>query len=211
MADSHDFRYLAGFFDGEGHVSIVDTTGRGHCRIGVEVVQVDPRPLVLFQEAFGGRITRRVHDGNPKHRVQHRWMAFSHEAADCLRSMLPFLIVKADIAQIAIRLYDRMQTQIGNASEADVAVERRVRAALVSEAHAASRPTFDDFPIPSVGQRSRRQYSSARLVPRVRNPTKLAAARQMRSAGANYGDIALSLGSKPSAIRGLLKYHEGDV
>jgi len=60
-----DMAYLAGFFDGEGHVGIYERSDRqnaGQFRLEVGVTQCDPRPLFRFQEYFGGtvRLTRRA-------------------------------------------------------------------------------------------------------------------------------------------------------
>lgn len=59
VSEDLDMAYLAGFFDGEGHVGIYERSDKqngGSFRLEVGVTQCDPRPLYRFQEYFGGAV-----------------------------------------------------------------------------------------------------------------------------------------------------------
>ena len=68
------------------------------------VIGVNYRPVVvLLQENYGGSIHENRHDlRNPKNRIQFNWIAPSRQAADFLRRIRPYLIIKADQADLAL-------------------------------------------------------------------------------------------------------------
>ena len=90
-------QYLAGFFDGEGCIVL----RRGRKTPTLTVTQVDPRPLRLFEEEFGGRVTKRQAPRKEAHRQAYRWDIHAG-AVQALVRMRPFLIVKAEQADLAI-------------------------------------------------------------------------------------------------------------
>lgn len=96
-----EIAYLAGFFDGEGCISVV----RGGPTIAVAVVQVDRRPLDALAEHYGGRVAPH---GKPKpgHRQAYRWQIYSANARVFLRDILPFLVVKRESAEMVLAMTD---------------------------------------------------------------------------------------------------------
>ena len=97
--------YAAGFFDGEGHVSISTASHRGILKIGAG--QKNREPLDLLLSLFGGT----VYGPDPK--GMYRWTnVTSDKAMRALKELLPYLRVKREQARIGIefqewRPYDR--------------------------------------------------------------------------------------------------------
>lgn len=95
--------YAAGFFDGEGTVFIAIDRGRASTRgpifnLRVTAAQVDRTPLVWLQSRWGGSVVQRRR-GEHQHSA---WTCFSRGAAQFLRDVRPYLIVKADEADVAL-------------------------------------------------------------------------------------------------------------
>ena len=110
--------WAAGFFDGEGYVTIQVRGGKyqGHyLRIGVN--HVNPDPLYKLQELFGGsvRVQRKKPTGNRKRR--HEWTLSCKKAAKCLRRMRPYIINKTAPISIGLQLDDSMQEGTGKISD----------------------------------------------------------------------------------------------
>jgi len=90
--------YAAGFFDGEGCVIIRDC--KPCLKLMVTIVQKDTRPLEFMQARWGGNLCHKK-DGASVLSLSCR------KAAAFLRDVLPFLIVKKEVAQIGIAFQER--------------------------------------------------------------------------------------------------------
>lgn len=98
--------YMAGFFDGEGSISIACHRQRrkgaeyNYYLVSISCGNNHKGPLELFQRVFGGTILSRV----PKYgRCRfYTWDAQAVLAVRALESLLPFLRVKEDQATAAI-------------------------------------------------------------------------------------------------------------
>jgi len=82
--------WAAGFFDGEGSVDAVARTGKGgspsaRCRIA----NVDPAPVEMFKEAFGGTIS---YYEKTKH---FEWCIQGKDLDRFIELVLPHCVVKA--------------------------------------------------------------------------------------------------------------------
>lgn len=104
-----DIRYVAGLFDGEGYVRINEwqKPNSPHIRFNVFVgINMTYRPLIeMLQQQFGGGFNVNRHDlRNPKQRACFAWNLGSSTAANFLREILPYLIVKREEAEIALLL-----------------------------------------------------------------------------------------------------------
>lgn len=100
MAQQTDYAWAAGFFDGEGCVSL-HTQGRYTC-LRVIVVQKDIRPIEFFKSVFEmdetiGIVTRQ----NRRHKY-YRLVASGPSAANILRKMLPYLRLKREVAEVGL-------------------------------------------------------------------------------------------------------------
>lgn len=114
-----DLNYAAGFFDGEGCVRIDKLiippnrrrpSGYMRYQLKVSIAQANPDPLYLFQAQFGGSLCS---DGYAKKlrsqsRIRNQWVAWSRYAYDFLVAVRPFLIVKAEEANLAISMFEEM-------------------------------------------------------------------------------------------------------
>jgi hypothetical protein len=119
-----DLSYLAGFFDGEG--SIVIRANDHTIYLQVNVTQTDPRPLQLYVDLFGGRVSK-MHDKS-YWKKSYIWQISSHKAAAALEKMLPYLTVKKAQAELALefqKLIPPVGTKfVGNWGEREVALTR---------------------------------------------------------------------------------------
>jgi hypothetical protein len=121
-----ELAWMAGFFDGEGYIGISRTGGhfrlRGHA-LRVAVTQVTREPLVPFS-LFGGNLHLRQHSPRPNERRIYQWHSSAGVAAECLRTLRPYLRLKGEQADVAIAFQERrlprgvQRTAAGMASSA---------------------------------------------------------------------------------------------
>lgn len=110
MSKTHRLAWAAGFFDGEGYVTIQVRGGKykGHyLRIGVN--HVNESPLLELQRLFGGSIRKQNIDkvkGNRKQR--HEWGISCKKAESALIQMLPFILNKHEVILLALDLQKTM-------------------------------------------------------------------------------------------------------
>lgn len=118
MSITHEVAWAAGFFDGEGFVTIQH--GYSKCpkgvkyfrhslRIGINHVAIEP--LLEMQRLFGGKINKQRINlvvGNRKQR--HQWLLNCKEAENALRRLLPYLKNKQSVAELGLELQSTMGT-----------------------------------------------------------------------------------------------------
>ena len=126
--------YLAGFFDGEGSISF---ERRGVLRICVG--QINPVPLRLFKQRYGGQLTR-IRRKNPKHRDIYLWMVAAKQCVQVLQDLLPYLRVKRRQALLGLSWQKRMLHQGGN--KGLPARERGARETIMKRMHALNHAPF---------------------------------------------------------------------
>ena len=103
-----DLAYIAGFFDGEGSITIHENwrpSPRGKSpnhTLQVAIGNTDDRVLIWLHSVFGGSLIIRKPNLNPNHRRVTQWIIRSGGASDFLRSILPFLRMKEKQAKIGI-------------------------------------------------------------------------------------------------------------
>lgn len=111
-ADAHvtptetDKAYAAGLFDGEGFVTIAFMSTKARTRgttytMRVGVAQNDVVPLLWLRDRWGGSV-RLLKRKTAAHNDAHKWDCCSRMAAAFLRDVRPFLLVKAERADIAL-------------------------------------------------------------------------------------------------------------
>lgn len=109
MSRAHDLAWCAGFFDGEGYITIQrrksTVNGKiyeGHyLRIGVNHVAIEP--LKELKRVLGGTIKQQTEHtviGNRKQR--HSWQMSTKEAAQTLISLMPYFRNKNQVAALAL-------------------------------------------------------------------------------------------------------------
>jgi len=103
--------YLAGFFDGEGCVTIrVDKTrfgGRGHNYLCTTVSNTDREVLDHFRNVFGGGSCNLVQFYTPIGTLVHQWTVTGDRAYLILRAMYPYLRVKKAQAEVAMKFHEK--------------------------------------------------------------------------------------------------------
>lgn len=97
--------YMAGFFDGEGCISVVlleRKSGRLYPKVQIHASQKVKQPLCLLEKYFGGNIYGQP-AGEPS---SYRWTASTQNAVDFLEAVVHLLIVKREQAEDAIRVWN---------------------------------------------------------------------------------------------------------
>ncbi len=121
MSRAHDLAWCAGFFDGEGYVTIQTRKSKlkgkeyvgYYLRIGVN--HVSPKPLYELQRVFGGTIKQQKVTGNRHPR--HSWNLSCNQAKTALIQLLPYLKNKNVVVGLALDFQDTMQTDKKQLSE----------------------------------------------------------------------------------------------
>ena len=94
--------WAAGFFDGEGCIIIKRVHPGNRHSVRIQVSQVNPAPIKILKELFGGHISFQT----PKNKdwsSQWKWEQDSKSAVETLVKLLPYLVVKRDVAELAIQ------------------------------------------------------------------------------------------------------------
>lgn len=94
---TEDLIWMAGFFDGEGHIDIAKYKAANRHGILVASVTNKDRDVLTPFLIFGGRIFIAVKKSNI-----WRWQAYGGQAKTLLESLLPYLRLKRDTAKVAI-------------------------------------------------------------------------------------------------------------
>ena len=115
MSYAHNLAWCAGFFDGEGFVTIQKRNSKVngkyyqgyYLRIGVNHVAIEP--LLELQKILGGTIRKQNPDkvtGNRKQR--HSWQMSCSQAKEALIQMMPYFRNKTKVAELGIELQNTM-------------------------------------------------------------------------------------------------------
>lgn len=110
-----DLAYIAGFFDGEGSVTIHENcrpSPRGHApnhTLQVSIGNTDPRVIKWIHETYGGTYAVRARTVS-NHRVCGQWIARANIALKFLEDIRPHLRMKGDRADIGI-CFQRSKTK----------------------------------------------------------------------------------------------------
>lgn len=107
MKEEFDLRYIAGFFDGEGSISLCRSKRKDRLIEYVLMVSLSNTyyPIVTFlKEVFDGSLflNTSAHKKNPNHRPVLQWTISGKKAKKALERLLPFLVVKKEQAVIGI-------------------------------------------------------------------------------------------------------------
>lgn len=99
--------YVAGLIDGEGCITIPGRGENGPLSVRIDVGMSDSAQPLLKSLAcrYGGKV-RFSRAPSRKWKGAHAWGVFGKSAAELLRRILPYMMLKRDQAQMAIRLQD---------------------------------------------------------------------------------------------------------
>lgn len=102
-----DLAWAAGIVDGEGSIGIYRAPQRRYpglfsYRVSLHVANTDPRMLLRMEDIFGGRIYP-MRKSSGQQRPLGQWVALNADALTALRAMRPYLVCKADQADVALQ------------------------------------------------------------------------------------------------------------
>lgn len=102
-----DNSYLAGFFDGEGCISLIRIGKTKYFQIVATITNTDLSILEKIKERFGGDI----HMGKkikPNHKDRYAWRVSSKSAYNFLLEIYPYSIMKQDRIKLALQFQQRI-------------------------------------------------------------------------------------------------------
>ncbi len=115
MTDSEQIAYIAGFFDGEGHIGLNANGTWPALRIGAN--QVVKAPLALIHARYGGYLVHRDRvKYNPNAQPIWEWSIRAQRAQAVLRELIPYLIVKRERAEHALAYAENLSAGTGGRS-----------------------------------------------------------------------------------------------
>ena len=108
-----NIHYLAGLFDGEGYVYIFKKVRGNHVGYYLSTgITMCHRPLMeSIHKKFGGHLNgNRAELRNPNNRTQFMWGAANKVAADFLRKIRPYVLIKGEQIDIGLTLQNHIDT-----------------------------------------------------------------------------------------------------
>lgn len=127
---SDDLKYLAGFFDGEGSISIYSLGYKYSCGVESTSLKVcitsnDKTQVEYFKDAFGGDIYSE--DGNHlSDNTSWTWYAYSEEAEQFIQQIQPHLREKKQQADIAKRYLNLVNERGSRVSKVEAKARREL-------------------------------------------------------------------------------------
>lgn len=106
--------YFAGFFDGEGSICVhLHQRNAKALVVNVSANQVDPRPLILLKEKYGGSLFL-TKNASPSGKVGEiwKWQLVSAQAEPFLQDIYPWVIVKKHQVEIALQVREAMKKDL---------------------------------------------------------------------------------------------------
>lgn len=106
MLEKTQLAYIAGIIDGEGCITIIKHKTRcksPHYQVHVVMCMCDPRILEFLNKNFGGSF-RPKRKKTLRWRKAFQWSLVANQAIAFLRIIRPWLVLKAEEADIAIEL-----------------------------------------------------------------------------------------------------------
>jgi hypothetical protein len=100
--------YLAGFFDGEGCISICHHSNSKkykYLNLDIFVSNTNIPSLELFKNVFNGNIyaqSNKTYKDHPNWKQAYVWQLGNNRASECLKELLPYLEQKKPQALLAI-------------------------------------------------------------------------------------------------------------
>jgi hypothetical protein len=109
MVEPTTLAYLAGMIDGDGYITINRSVRKGKVyhapQIGIAGTRREPHDLAA--SIWGGTVGCFL-PANAAHRPQFQWSRQGEVAAEIIRALEPYLLVKVEHAWLALRLWDHI-------------------------------------------------------------------------------------------------------
>jgi hypothetical protein len=102
-----DIAWAAGFFDGEGCITVFRANGGRNHALRVGFAQKNKIPVERFEDLFGGEAIYHMKKDGSGHWY---WNLYGRNALRFLQTISPYLVMKADQASTAIAFQLRRQT-----------------------------------------------------------------------------------------------------
>lgn len=103
--------YLAGFIDADGSITIVSAKSKKkniQYRVKLSAHNCKIEPIQILQKEFGGGKLRNTRRGkvklHPNWRACYEWIITDAQAANAIRQILPYLIVKKEQALLCLEM-----------------------------------------------------------------------------------------------------------
>jgi hypothetical protein len=125
--------YAAGYFDGEGTISIHRRRGKYEKAtfvLQLNVGSTDPEPLYWLYENFGGRVRGPLRRPKENHKPIYFWQTATSSAESFLKEIYPYLIVKKKQADVALKLRATLGKMGERASEETIRQREELKAEL---------------------------------------------------------------------------------
>lgn len=104
--------YAAGIIDGEGCIGVY---GSRYPRLVINVCSTSDLLLAQLRSQFGGHISA-LKRQKSHHKDRWNWSISSCRAADCIRTIQPYLFIKREEAAIALKFIDAQRSGSGRGS-----------------------------------------------------------------------------------------------
>jgi len=115
--DNLDLAWAAGIMDGEGSITILNSSIRrlknGHParypQLNLWLSNYDPKMVLKFKQWFGG--TYYILNRRDRRKPIHCWCAACKKAENALRLLLPYLVTKKEQAELALLFRDKQKSR----------------------------------------------------------------------------------------------------
>ncbi len=128
MSRTHDVAWAAGFFDGEGYVTIQKRNSKApsgkryqsyYLRIGINHVAVEPLHEMI--RIFGGTLRKQsLHTVAGNRKPRHAWQLSCSQAKEALITMMPYFRNKQKAAELGIELQNTMGSTAKTSDEVQI-------------------------------------------------------------------------------------------
>lgn len=113
--DGISAEYVAGFFDGEGSISIIKNKPESvnqhfYYVLRVHVGNVNPIVLIKLKERWGGSLSLKSPPINTNAKPCWNWNVSTNRAVAFLRDILPYLMLKGEQAKLGLELDNSHKT-----------------------------------------------------------------------------------------------------
>lgn len=108
MPLKEDMAYIAGLFDGEGSVGASRSRAAMNLRVYIQIAMCDRVPVDFVASVLGGKVSelkRRTGSG----KAVYQWALHCNKAADALEKIIPYLRLKKERAESAVKLARMMR------------------------------------------------------------------------------------------------------
>lgn len=102
--------YAAGYFDGEGSITISYARQKRFYRIVVQIGTTDSRIVKLFHKRWGGSINT-WNPRKPNRKLVWNYRVTGHKANNLVTDLLPHLVIKRKAALILIQFHNTVRGQ----------------------------------------------------------------------------------------------------